>query len=407
VSSAGPDLASLAGRFGHLLHAADIPVTPERSSRFAAALALAFPANGTDLYWLARITLLTDRSQLPTFDRIFHQVFGGLVDPADSRGQTSATPPAHVRAGDTRPPGARPTSDHRAGPSPAPTLPGDGASDETDPTRETVLAAYSAEERLRDKDFGTISPDELADLSDLMRRFVLAPPLRFSRRTARHRHGSRLDVRATLGRARRTGGDPATPVRRRRGARPRRIVVLCDISGSMEAYARAYLQLLHCAVGGARAEAFVFATRLTRVTTALRARNPEVALHEAGKAAPDWSGGTRIGAALKAFNDSWGRRGLARGAVVVIISDGWERDDPALLAREVERLHLMCHRLIWVNPRLASASYQPLVGGMAAALPFCDTFVSGHSIVAMHEVVDAVAGSGHLAGRHASGRPAR
>ena len=149
-------------------------------------------------------------------------------------------------------------------------------------------------------------------------------------------------------------------------------MVICDISGSMEPYARAYLQLLHSAVGGARAEAFVFATRLTRLTKVLHAGNPDHALHRAGQAAPDWSGGTRIGQALEAFNERYGRRGMARGAVVVIVSDGWERDDPALLGREMERLHRLAHRVIWVNPRKAAPGYEPAVGGMAAALPHVD-----------------------------------
>ena len=159
----------------------------------------------------------------------------------------------------------------------------------------------------------------------------------------------------------------------------------------MESYARAYLQLLHSAVGGARAEAFVFATRLTRLTKVLHASNPDHALHRAGQAAPDWSGGTRIGRAVEAFNERYGRRGMARGAVVVIVSDGWERDDPALLGREMERLHRLAHRLIWVNPRAAAPGYEPAVGGMAAALPHVDRLVSGHSLAALDELLAAIA----------------
>ena len=169
-------------------------------------------------------------------------------------------------------------------------------------------------------------------------------------------------------------------------------MLLCDISGSMEPYARAYLQLLHSAVGGARAEAFVFATQLTRVTRSLAVRQADAALRRAGEAAPDWSGGTRIGEALRRFNDDYGRRGLARGAVVVIVSDGWERDDPALLAREMERLGRLAYRVVWVNPRRASPRFEPLVGGMAAALPHVDAFVSGHSPAAIDEVLAAIAG---------------
>ena len=174
------------------------------------------------------------------------------------------------------------------------------------------------------------------------------------------------------------------------------MVLLCDISGSMEPYARAYLQFLTCAAGSrARtAEAFVFATRLTRVTRALALRNPERAIQNAAAAAPDWSSGTRIGDALKTFNDRHGRRGMARGAVVVILSDGWERGDPALVGREMERLARLAHRIVWVNPRAAAHGFAPRAGGMAAALPYCDALVSGHSLEALDEVIDAIGAAG-------------
>jgi uncharacterized protein len=168
-------------------------------------------------------------------------------------------------------------------------------------------------------------------------------------------------------------------------------VMLCDISGSMEPYARAYLQFLNCAAGsGPNAEAFVFATRLTRLTRALRSRHPERAIQRAAAAAPDWSSGTRIGDALKAFNDRHGRRGMARGAVVVILSDGWERGDPALVGRQMDRLARLAHRIVWVNPRVGASSFSPRAGGMVAALPHCDALVSGHSFEALHEVVEAI-----------------
>jgi uncharacterized protein with von Willebrand factor type A (vWA) domain len=161
----------------------------------------------------------------------------------------------------------------------------------------------------------------------------------------------------------------------------------------MESYARAYVQFLHAVAraGGARAEVFTFATRLTRLTRALRVAQPQIALARASAVAPDWSGGTRIGEAIKRFLDDYGRRGLARGAVVVIVSDGWERDDPALLAEQMARLHRLAHRVVWVNPRRSDPRYEPLTGGMAAALPYCDAFVSGHTLRALDEVVEAVA----------------
>jgi uncharacterized protein with von Willebrand factor type A (vWA) domain len=159
----------------------------------------------------------------------------------------------------------------------------------------------------------------------------------------------------------------------------------------MEPYARAYLQFLTSAAGsGPNAEAFVFATRLTRLTRALRASQPDLAISRAAAAAPDWSSGTRIGEALARFNDEHGRRGMARGAGVVIVSDGWETGDPALLARELERLSRLAHRIVWVNPRKAARGFAPSTAGMAAALPFCDAFVAGHNLRAMSEVIEAI-----------------
>ena len=182
----------------------------------------------------------------------------------------------------------------------------------------------------------------------------------------------RIDMRRTLRASLRTGGDPIRLARRRRRVVPRRLVMLCDISGSMEPYARAYLQFLTCAAGsGPNAEAFVFATRLTRLTRALASRHPERAIQRAAAAAPDWSSGTRIGDALKAFNDRHGRRGMARGAVVVILSDGWERGDPMLVGREMERLARLAHRIVWVNPRVGASGFsvqRRRHGGGAAAL---------------------------------------
>ena len=213
----------------------------------------------------------------------------------------------------------------------------------------------SDEERLAGKSFDALEPHELAQLYRLMSRLRLATPLRRTRRCERGRHGRRIDMRRTLRASLRTGGEPMRLARRRRRIAPRRLVMLCDISGSMEPYARAYLQFLTCAAGsGPDAEAFAFATRLTRLTRALASRNPERAIQRAAAAAPDWSSGTRIGDALKEFNDRHGRRGMARGAVVVILSDGWERGDPGLVGREMARLSRLAHRIVWVNPRVGA-----------------------------------------------------
>ena len=224
-----------------------------------------------------------------------------------------------------------------------------------------------------------------------MRQITLAVPNRRSRRRKRRPGGRRIDVRSTLRQARRTGGHAFRLIGEVPARRPRRLVVLCDISGSMEIYSRAMIQLLYCAAGGADAEVFSFATRLTRLTAALARSSPAQALARAGQAAPDWHGGTRLGAALKEFNDRFGRRGMARGAVLLIISDGWDTGDPEILRREMERLSLVAFRIVWVNPRTKSAAYQPLAAGMAAAWPHCDAVVSGHSFAAIDQLAAALA----------------
>lgn len=251
----------------------------------------------------------------------------------------------------------------------------------------------SVEERLRHKDFADYTAEELAELRRLVEELRVVAPRRRARRTWGARSGRRLDLRRTLRHSYRTAGDPVRREYRRRRTRPRRIVLLADVSGSMEAYSRVYLQLLQGAVRGARAEAFVMATRLTRVSRPLATGHPDAALARGAEAAPDWSGGTRLGAALKTFVDDFGRRGMARGAVVVVISDGWERADPALLGEQMARLQRLAHRVVWVNPRSAAEQYEPLAGGMAAALPHVDAFVSGHSLDALDEVLTAIHGA--------------
>jgi uncharacterized protein with von Willebrand factor type A (vWA) domain len=225
-----------------------------------------------------------------------------------------------------------------------------------------------------------------------MVRLDLATPVRRTRRRQRGRHGEHMDMRRTLRNSLKTGGDPIKLARRRRRIHKRRLVLLCDISGSMEPYARAYLQFLHCArASGPDHEAFVFATRLTRLTKQLAGRNPQRAIRRATEAVDDWSSGTRIGDALKAFNDRYGRRGMARGAVIVILSDGWERGDPDVVAREMERLARLAYRIVWVNPRVSAPGFAPKAGGLVAALPYCNALVSGHNLKALDEVADAIA----------------
>jgi uncharacterized protein with von Willebrand factor type A (vWA) domain len=198
-------------------------------------------------------------------------------------------------------------------------------------------------------------------------------------------------VRGTLRRARLSGFEPLNIAKKNKTCQRRKLVVLCDISGSMEPYSRAMLLLLYCAAGGARAEVFSFATRLTRLSRVLREMAPGLALRRAGQVAPDWSGGTRIGDCLREFNDSFGCRGAARGAVVVVVSDGWDTGDPAVVRREMQRLSRVAFRIVWVNPRANRSGYQPLAAGMAAAWPYCDAVVSAHRLDALGELTAALA----------------
>ncbi len=380
------DLPALAGAFSRRLRDAGVPITAERAARFARALELVRPVSRRRLYWTARAVLVSDSAQLKAFDSVFAAVFGAREPRVEFEPETPEAEPAAERA--TEPEASGETGVGVEGVSSAA-----AGSERDDDLRELALpVAASDEERLRDKRFDALEAGELAQLYRLMARLVVATPRRRTRRSERQRRGERMDMRRTLRGSMRTAGDPIRLARRRRRVVRRRMVMLCDISGSMEPYARAYLQFLTSAAGsGPNAEAFAFATRLTRLTRALRSRSPERAIQRAAAAAPDWSSGTRIGDALKAFNDRHGRRGMARGAVVVILSDGWERGDPALVAREMERLSRLAHRIVWVNPRVAASGFSPQAGGMAAALPYCDALVSGHSLEALGEVVEAIA----------------
>ena len=394
---ADSDLAEVAARFGAELRRAGLPVGPGRSERFANAVMIARPETLDALYRCALATLVSSRDDIDVLRAVFSQVFGGgLEDPVSRRGAPNSPamplrPP--VTPEDLLAKAARAAKSHVSDTqsAQAPDA-GEDDADAPEPERE-IEHRYlgSTVERLAGQDFAELSESELTLLVGLMRSITLAVPMRRSRRERRRPGGPRTDLRSTLRQARRTGGYTFRLLSRAPTRRPRRLVVLCDISGSMEPYARAMIQLLYCAAGGARAEVFTFATRLTRLTPALSRTLPSVALQRAGEAAPDWLGGTKIGASIKEFNDVYGRRGMARGAIVVIISDGWDTGDPEVLRREMERLSLVAFRIVWVNPRTKSASYQPLAGGMAAAWPHCDAVVSAHTLAALDQLAAALA----------------
>lgn len=392
-----PTAGEVAGGFATQLRRAGLPIGVDRVECMARALLLIPPLDRPRLYWSARLAYVSDHSQLAVFDAVFAAVFDGTLDPADARGDPTAPPAVGSEA---RPSPARSdprTSEPRAAPSSAQTKEGLGlsggedAADPAAPERPAVLAMASLRQRLGHVAFGDLTSDETAAIRALIRAIVLVTPTRHTRRSRpRDRVAPKLDVRRTVKSAQRHGGDVVRLRYRERTRRRRRLVLVCDVSGSMEPYTRAFLTLLQGAASEGRAEAFVFSTRLTRLTRQLAGRDAGQALARAAAATDDWAGGTRLASSLRRFIDDHGRRGLARGAVVVILSDGWSLDDPEAVGKQMARLRRLAHRIVWVNPRKAAPSFAPSVGGMAAALPYCDAFVSGHSLDALQEVAAAV-----------------
>ncbi len=275
--------------------------------------------------------------------------------------------------------------------------------------QETELAgAWSAREALRHRDFAEATGDELEEIRRLISRLRFRLEQRRSRRRVAARRGRSLDLARTLRRNLPRGGELVTLARRTEKRRRRPLVVLCDVSGSMEPYSRLLLHFVYAIshsrganAGLARVEAFVFGTRLTRITPELRSRNVDFALASAAREIADWGGGTRTGEALKTFNYRWARRVLGQGAVVMMISDGWDRGDIELLGAEMKRLRLSCHRLLWLNPLLGSPSYRPLTRGMVAALPYVDDFLPVHNLHSLEQLGNALA---NIGGRRPAGR---
>ena len=353
------DPARVAVAFARVLRAAGLDVPGGAPASYAEALAAVGLGSEQDVYWAGRATLVRRPEDVEVYDTAFRAFYGGEGWPEHADEVVETVALAHDD------PDARPPEPEEK--------------EEPGVVREL---RYSAAEVLRRKDFAQCTPEELAEAQRLMARIRIGGPRRASRRRQRaRRSGDWPDLRRTVRESLRTDGEP---LRRRwleTGERPRRVVLLCDVSGSMAPYARALLRFLHVAVTGRpRVEAFTIGTRLTRVTRMLSAHDPDAALAAASRAVPDWSGGTRLGDALGDFNALWGVRGFARGALVVVLSDGWDRGDPEVLAEQMARLARVAHRVIWVNPLKASPGYAPLVRGMAAALPYVDDFVEGHSV---------------------------
>jgi uncharacterized protein with von Willebrand factor type A (vWA) domain len=344
--------------FGRVLRAMGLDVPVGSVVLLAQALGATGLSDRDHVYWAGRATLLRKPEDVPAYDAAFHAFW-------------HRPPPAHA------PP-----------PPPPPMI------EEEADTAEEGGARFSPYEVLRHKDFAAYSREEFAEARGLMADLRVAGALRRSRRlqaAPATSHAGRPDLRRTVRRSLRTAGEPVHRARLARSQQHRRLILLLDVSGSMEPYARALVRFLHAAVvGRRRVEAFALGTRVTRITRELQWRDPDAAIAAAAKRVVDWSGGTRLGEGLRAFNDDWGVRGMARGATVVVLSDGWDRGDPALLGGELARLHRVAHRLVWVNPLKASPGYEPLARGMAAALPYVDDFVEGHSLAALQRLAEVI-----------------
>jgi uncharacterized protein with von Willebrand factor type A (vWA) domain len=353
-----------------VLTAAGVATPVSAAVSFAEALAAVGVGSRQRVYWAARATLVHRPEDVEPFDRAFRAFFEGWDgdDPVDAPPQKPIR--LIVDAGDEDEP-----------------PPGDSDPD-ADDDDESMQLRFSVREVLRHRDFADYSDRELAEARRWMARLrVVGSPRRSLRLSATRRRTRRPDLRRTVRAAVRTRGDPLQRHFREPSIRHRRIVLLLDVSGSMEPYARALLRFVQAAVSGRRrVEAFTMGTRLTRITRELDAHDPDVALRRAAARVEDWSGGTRIGDGLAAFNTRWGARGMARGADVVVLSDGWDRGDPEFLAEQMRRLQRLSHRLVWVNPLKVTPGYAPLARGMAAALPYVDEFVEGHSLDALERL---------------------
>ena len=377
------DETTLAAGFDRALRARGVAAGTRRARTFAEVLRALPPRTVDALYWRARASMLPSVDDLDAFHAAFLEFFGSLGD-ADALQRlvrtVDAPPRREARELPTResippPPSERPAGERLA---------------ERAPT-QWILA--SSEHRLSDKAFEDFDEGERAAMLRLIARVRVAAEFRASRRRRAHAHGDRFDFRGTLRGAARTAGELVRRRSTRRRERLRPVVFLLDVSGSMAPFARALLQYARVtAVARPAVRAFAFATQLTDLTPLLKRPSDERLMSAVASAVRDYGGGTRIGTALRAFNDRFGQRGAARGGTVVILSDGWERDDPALVAVEMLRLRRLARRIVWVNPHKRHPAYEPLARGMAAALPYLDAFLSGHSLRTLEAVADAIEG---------------
>jgi uncharacterized protein with von Willebrand factor type A (vWA) domain len=362
--AAADELTGTLVGFARVLRAAGVPATPDRLHTTVAAVGQLDVCRRADVYWAGRLTLCAGPDDLDRYDRAFDAWFGGLSAPT-----LRSVPPVQV----LRPVAVPGTEREPSG---------------SDRPEQLPAATASEREVLRHRDLADLTAPE----REAVRRLIaLLDPVGETRVSRRHQpaYRGRLDPGRTVRAMLRRGGEPARLERRHRRVRPRRLVLVVDVSGSMQPYADPYLRFAHAAARRRPGtEVFTVGTRLTRVTREMRGRDASAALVAVSGSVPDWSGGTRLGELLKAFLDRWGQRGTARGAVVVVASDGWERGDAALLGAQMLRLSRLAHRVVWVNPHRGLPGFAPMTAGMRAALPHVDDFVDGHSLDALERLAD-------------------
>ena len=362
-------------RFAGELRAAGLAVGSGDVQLYCSALTGLDPSDLVDVYWAGRTTLVSRHDDIATYDEVFRRFF--LADGHDADELTLMLRASAAAQGALAIPSTEPGGDEHED--------------------DAVLGWMASDvEALKHKSFAACTPDELAALRRIIARIRLTPPRRRTRRTSAARTGTRPDPRRTIRESLRMHGEPARLYWRRRKVRMRPLILILDISGSMADYSRSLLQFAHSAARSAgRVEVFCFGTRLTRVTGAMECRRPDEALERAARLSFDWDGGTRIGDSLDAFVRGWARRGVCRGGIVVVCSDGLDRGDPAVLASALERLSRLCHRLVWLNPHKGDdPGFRPSTLGMMIAAPHIDLLLSGHDLSSLEKLAAMLPGLG-------------
>ncbi len=395
--------------FTRALRSAGVPTDLRGAVDFARALTLVDVGERAQVHAAGQAIFCRRRAELPVYDAVFDQFWRrhvARIAPAARRADGHRPQEKEREQAAAVPDSSAERQGRRSGrPEQAEASEGDEGEQEIGEGRVVSPRAFSTAEAFSHREFDRMSTAELRDAERLID--LLRPRLetRLTRRYEHHPHGRRLAPRAMFRRNLATGGDLVDWVWRRRVRRPRTIVVLCDVSGSMERHARLLLRFVQALTraSGVRTESFVFGTRLTRITHELRGRDPDRAIQRVSETVTDWSGGTRIGESLRAFNLRWARRVLRSSGVVIVVSDGWDRGDPALVGEEVARLQRNCHRLIWLNPLAGVDGYEPLAAGMAAAYPSIDDFLPIHNLASLERLGEVLGGLG----LGATGRPSR